>query len=411
VLRGMVRTTRRAAYSASDDAEIGPGGWRRLLAGQPLAQRRATLLNLVRGEVAAVLGHADVNEIAPGAGFTDIGFDSLASVLLRDRLGIFTALRLPATVALELPSSEQLTEHLLSLLSDALPEPEPPPAAATPSPQRLASFYRRVCEAGKVASAMQLVLSASWALPTFDAGNSKAHALPPKRLASGPAGPALVCFPSFFPAAGLGSYGKFAPRFEGERGVFEIPYPGLAGGDAVPQDWATLVGMHAETVRRHFGDLPVVLVGHSIGGCTAHAVTARLAELGTPPAGLVLTDTYVVTEENNDQEWLLSMPVSRVLRAGTQFDELVDDTALAAMGAYNRILRSWRVSATGVPTLLLRAQDPMPEMSVGRPGHDWRASWPPPHDTVDIPGNHEELAYERVETTTAAIRSWITSRF
>jgi hypothetical protein len=53
----------------------------------------------------------------------------------------------------------------------------------------------------------------------------------------------------------------------------------------------------------------------------------------------------------------------------------------------------------------------MPEMSVGRPGHDWRASWPPPHDTVDIPGNHEELAYERVETTTAAIRSWITSRF
>jgi hypothetical protein len=64
-----------------------------------------------------------------------------------------------------------------------------------------------------------------------------------------------------------------------------------------------------------------------------------------------------------------------------------------------------------VPTLFLRAQDPLPQMSLRRDGQDWRASWPPPHDTVDVPGNHIELVYERVATTAAAVREWIAAKF
>ncbi|MFJ6590808.1 thioesterase domain-containing protein [Streptomyces violaceusniger] len=119
---------------------------------------------------------------------------------------------------------------------------------------------------------------------------------------------------------------KFAPCFDGERDMFEIQYPGLVAGEVVPRDWDTLVAMHAETVRAQFGDLRIALLGHSIGGCTAQAVAAKSIELGSPPAGLVLGDTYPVTEANSSQDWLLDLPASRVTRAGVQFEELTGDT-------------------------------------------------------------------------------------
>ncbi|MFE9068738.1 thioesterase domain-containing protein [Streptomyces violaceusniger] len=121
------------------------------------------------------------------------------------------------------------------------------------------------------------------------------------------------------------SSGKFAPCFDGERDMFEIQYPGLVAGEVVPRDWDTLVAMHAETVRAQFGDLRIALLGHSIGGCTAQAVAAKSIELGSPPAGLVLGDTYPVTEANSSQDWLLDLPASRVTRAGVQFGELTGD--------------------------------------------------------------------------------------
>ena len=223
--------------------------------------------------------------------------------------------------------------------------------------------------------------------------------------------PALVCFPSFFPPAGLGTYGRFAPCFDGERDVFEIRYPGLEEGEHVPESWDTLVAMHAEAIRSRFAGRPVVLVGHSIGGCTAQAVARKLIDAGHPPAGLVLGDTYQITEGSRTQGWMLNLPVSRVSRAGDQFEALVGDTPLASMGAYNRMLaQSWHVEPLRIPTLLVRATTPMPDMLDGDPDREWRSSWPQPHDTVDVPGNHQELAYEEVDAFTAAIRAWIAAR-
>ncbi|MGW7752669.1 alpha/beta fold hydrolase [Streptomyces violaceusniger] len=209
------------------------------------------------------------------------------------------------------------------------------------------------------------------------------------------------------------SSGKFAPCFDGERDMFEIQYPGLVAGEVVPRDWDTLVAMHAETVRAQFGDLRIALLGHSIGGCTAQAVAAKSIELGSPPAGLVLGDTYPVTEANSSQDWLLDLPASRVTRADVQFEELTGDTPLAAMSAYNRMLveSDWRPSPLPVPTLLVRALDPMPLMRTDGATDDWRSTWPQPHDAVDIPGNHEELPYEQVEAFTTGIREWLHQTF
>jgi pimeloyl-ACP methyl ester carboxylesterase len=251
--------------------------------------------------------------------------------------------------------------------------------------QRLASLYRRVCAAGQPVAAMHLLTTASYALPSFGPENSGAYALPAQRIASGPGGPALVCFPTFFPGAGM--YGRFASCFDGERDVFEVAHPGVAGCDAVPEDWATLARMHAETVRRQFGGRPVVLVGYSVGGCVAAAVAGEMTASGQPPAGLVIVDSYRVTYENDDAEWLLALPAIWASRLGSRFEDVADDTAMAAMGAYLGIIRDWRPRPWNAPTLFLRAGDPLPEAlpaAAARSDAGWHESRP--YDVADVPG-------------------------
>ncbi|MGR3931772.1 hypothetical protein [Streptomyces sp. BRA346] len=53
----------------------------------------------------------------------------------------------------------------------------------------------------------------------------------------------------------------------------------------------------------------------------------------------------------------------------------------------------------------------MPEMRThgGREAHGgaWRASWPEPYDTVDVPGDHWSMAETHARTTAGAIRVWL----
>ncbi|MEO6091062.1 MAG: SDR family NAD(P)-dependent oxidoreductase, partial [Umezawaea sp.] len=112
VLGSLVRTPLRRAVDAVADDSLAIR-----LAGMSDADRRRALLDLVRSHAATVLGHRSGDSLGMRQAFRDIGFDSLTSVELRNRLGSATGLRLPATVVFDHPNPEALAEHVAAQLA------------------------------------------------------------------------------------------------------------------------------------------------------------------------------------------------------------------------------------------------------------------------------------------------------
>ncbi|MEO3765810.1 type I polyketide synthase [Streptomyces sp. B5E4] len=82
------------------------------LSALPEAEQEAALLELVRAQVADVLGHADRAQIDAERGFKDLGFDSLMAMELRNRLQRATGTRLRATLVFDFPAPAAVAAHL-----------------------------------------------------------------------------------------------------------------------------------------------------------------------------------------------------------------------------------------------------------------------------------------------------------
>jgi acyl carrier protein len=105
MLQGLVR--------AHANRAAGTGSLARRLASLPDTEREGLVLEVVRSEVAVVLGHSSPNIIDPDRAFKDLGFDSLTAVELRNRLNTITGLRLPATLVFDYPNSTLIARYLL----------------------------------------------------------------------------------------------------------------------------------------------------------------------------------------------------------------------------------------------------------------------------------------------------------
>ncbi|WP_344333846.1 SDR family NAD(P)-dependent oxidoreductase, partial [Kitasatospora putterlickiae] len=96
-------------------------------------RRRSTVLDLVRAELATVLGFSNAGSISPGTAFKDFGIDSVTAVELRNRIVGTAGLRLSPVAVFDHPTAEALTDHLLGQFPDAeQAQQDPEPAEAAP---------------------------------------------------------------------------------------------------------------------------------------------------------------------------------------------------------------------------------------------------------------------------------------
>ncbi|MFG1711243.1 SDR family NAD(P)-dependent oxidoreductase [Nonomuraea sp. M3C6] len=121
MLRGLVRAPRRAAGGAQAESLT---SLMARLAELTKEEGLRLLTDRVRGHVAVVLAHASAEKISVDRAFTQLGFDSLTAVELRNRLNADTGLRLPATLVFDHPTVSSLAEYLFSTLAPATPSPE-----------------------------------------------------------------------------------------------------------------------------------------------------------------------------------------------------------------------------------------------------------------------------------------------
>ncbi|EMD28756.1 type I polyketide synthase [Amycolatopsis azurea DSM 43854] len=93
-------------------AEAPVADLRSRLAGLIEPEQRRLLLKVARETVARVLGHPDTSAIGPDRAFTELGFDSLTAVELRNRLDAATGLAVPATLVFDHPTPQALADYL-----------------------------------------------------------------------------------------------------------------------------------------------------------------------------------------------------------------------------------------------------------------------------------------------------------
>ncbi|WP_345596654.1 alpha/beta fold hydrolase, partial [Streptomyces marokkonensis] len=435
LFRGLVRRPLRRA--AEGEGESARGSLARSLAGLAGDARDRALLEAVRGQVAAVLGYADTVSLESDRPFSELGFDSLTAVELRNRLAFALGISLSGAVVFDHPVSEELARYLgtrLSSEADRGTEPagmdgrveravatgmagmtEDPPAA---SAEGLVGMFREACARNQYPQFVGLMKEVSRFRPSFTSLSELAErgTLPqPVRLSrGGPAdgsadraetrSPHLICFPPFTGKSSPYQFTRFVAPVRGELDVTAVPQPGFLKGEVLPKTVEALIEVQADAALRCADGAPFLLLGHSAGGLIANAVARHLEESGIPVLGVVAVDTYNfedgITDEMGTQ--LFDMLLDRNLRPEQDSDDRWGDAWLTAMGRYYDL--EWELVETAAPTLLVRAAEPL----AGVPeDDDWRPRWKFPHSVVDVPGHHFSMMDEHAGTTMEVIQRWV----
>ncbi|MBW1599885.1 alpha/beta fold hydrolase [Streptomyces sp. JJ38] len=369
-------------------------------------ERERVVLELVREQAAAILGHASADDIDPERPFKDLGFDSLGAVELRNRLVRVSGGPLPTTLIFDHPTPADVARLLLEKVRDggeasAADEVGSGFGGEGAPDSTLSGLLRRAYRTGGMERAMPWLLEASVFRPSFTSSaelkDEGGHLV---RLAEGAGLPKLVCVPSFVVGSGPHQFMALADHFAGKRDVFVCSLPGFRGGEPAPASWEAAVEVLAESVRRTVGDEPFVLVGYSIGGVIAHALAARFEETGSAPEGVVMLDTPSPEGSADELNRVFSLGMSALLE-DDQRAAAVDDDGWLAMGTYVRLLGQRRPARIGTRSLAVRATVPLDGDGALRDWPDWDVC-----DThIDIAADHFSLV--KAMETADAIEGWI----
>ncbi len=120
--RALERTTIEvpALYRAlvrADAAGVVSGSLRAKIQALTVPEREGGLLEVVRHEVAQVLGLATGREVNPTLSLKESGVDSLMAVELRNRLSALSGVKLAATLVFDHPNAARIAAHLLNELA------------------------------------------------------------------------------------------------------------------------------------------------------------------------------------------------------------------------------------------------------------------------------------------------------
>ncbi|MFD3919347.1 type I polyketide synthase, partial [Streptomyces sp. NPDC058595] len=109
---GAFAEAETATSSPEDPAQSLADPWRDRLSGIDAHDGRRIVLDLIRTEAAALLGHDSPDAVEERLPFRDLGFDSLGSVELRHRLTLVTGLSLPSSLLFDHPTPLRLAAEL-----------------------------------------------------------------------------------------------------------------------------------------------------------------------------------------------------------------------------------------------------------------------------------------------------------
>ena len=131
-LPDVVAAAEELARNPGAGAGLDEGELVRRLAALPARDQVRAMTDLIRATAAAVLGHASDNAVESDRAFSDLGFDSLTSLEMRQQMNAATGLRLPATLLFDYPTSAVLAEYLRGeLLGEVDPRAEDEAAPPT----------------------------------------------------------------------------------------------------------------------------------------------------------------------------------------------------------------------------------------------------------------------------------------
>ncbi|MEV7597134.1 type I polyketide synthase [Kitasatospora sp. NPDC089797] len=355
LFRGLVRAARRTAAGAAAGAVAGADLTRQLLdLGE--RDRMRYLVDTVRAEAAAVLGHPDPEAVDAERDFYELGFDSLTAVELRNRLATVTGLRMPATVVFDSRSPGELARWIRAELADQRTGDDPDGAVLVPGgetePDSLERLFTEALANGKVPEAQRMLATVAALRPTFEAA-AELEDLPwATRLAEGPRPTRLICVSAPTANAGVHQYSRLAAHFRGEREVSALPLVGFATGERLPATAEVATRVIAESALRAADGRPFVLAGHSSGGSFAYAAAGLLEHTwGVRPAGVVLFDT--LSFQHNADEGTDYTGMMRLNFTGADSPVRLTNSRLSAMGRWMVLLNRLEVRHTSAPVLLV----------------------------------------------------------
>ena len=417
---------RRIARAATTDRE-GPT-LRERLARADEADRGRLVFDLVRSEVAVVLGDGTPENIQMELSFPELGLDSASLTDFRNQLNQIAGLRLPITAVYDYPTPALLAEQIHEELSaaglpsgddspqrgrdqrrdrnrylastDAAPLADTNPAHLGVPEHSLGGLYVQAEQAGKIQEVMRLIIGLAAFRPVFSAPSELEYIPDPVPFSQGPTTPGLICLPSFVGRSGVREYVRFAREFRGIRNISVVSEPGFIGGEPLAASVDALVAMHADNIRKSVNDTPFVLGGHSTGGLVAHALATHLESIGMAPAALVVMDTYPLEGEMSEGHWRFIS--SQIMADIKQQENVGEDAWLTAMAHYLSL--GWSgLKPTAIPTLMVQATEAMSGFS------EDRERWTLSSDVtvVKVPGNHFTMMVEHADTTARAVSEWL----